>query len=255
MFGLGLQLGAVSLRQSADVALISKYGNPALLRDNNLSFLFEDDGGTIPASYNGVVGFAKNKKGGDYNFTQAVAGNKPTLKQGDSNYLAFNGASSRLQAANPFTGNAITIFLCGKWTTTPTSTEFCFSFGNSANATDFFGLYANSIGSYGVNGGGLFSSANFSMSGHNPTSKFLMTMQINGTSAYLRINGVQKITTTLAGAIDLTNSNIITIGGLGRSTVGLFADYEDSYMFAIPQALTTSEILYVEGDILNHCKL
>lgn len=116
MFGnLRLGLGLASARSGAGMgdsvgtpdedveALFSSGGEGAWYDPSDLSTLWADTAGTIPASVGGEVARVDDKSGNGHHVTQSVIAARPILRQsGGLYYLEFDGIDDVLFSASPF---------------------------------------------------------------------------------------------------------------------------------------------------------
>jgi hypothetical protein len=106
MLGLGFRAGAgTRARQRPHFSPAALFANGELgmwLDPSDLSTLFQDVNGTIPAAIGMPVGRITDKSGGGYNVGQGSSSARPILQQdsGGGLYLEFDGVNDRLVSAS-----------------------------------------------------------------------------------------------------------------------------------------------------------
>lgn len=106
---LGPVLTLVSPRRAprfSPASLFAGGEHGAFFDPSDLSTMFQDDAGTVPAAVGSVVGRINDKSGRGNHATQATTANKPILRQsGSLYYLEFDGVDDFL--ATPAIGPAV----------------------------------------------------------------------------------------------------------------------------------------------------
>ena len=101
MFGVGLRLGAGARRRFSPRALFAGGEVGAWFDPSDLSSLFGDLAGAVPAAVGAPVARINDKSGRGFHAGQATAAARPVLRQdgGGRFYLEFDGVDDRLVTA------------------------------------------------------------------------------------------------------------------------------------------------------------